>query len=485
MTVSLENAADRRILVVGDVMLDRYFEGTASRLSPEAPVPVVKVERVFERAGGAANVALNIAALGAKVTLVAYVGDDVDAGHLEKLLDQANVDHVLLKARAARTIVKLRALAMQQQVMRMDFEDSFAGEDHAALLRTMDGLLPDHDLLVLSDYAKGTLLQANEMIARAKQHDIRILVDPKGTDYSRYAGATLITPNENEFIAAGGRVGDDGEREASGAAMVERLGLEALLITRGEKGMCLCSPDQDMLSIPAEAREVFDVTGAGDTVIATLATAIALDFSFVDAMHWANQAAAIVVGRKGTAAVDATQLQLRVDEKDRRYHRSDALSAIDRAKATGEKIVMTNGCFDILHAGHVLYLEQAKALGDRLVVAINDDESVRRLKGPTRPVNHLADRIAVMGALSAVDWVVPFSGSTAADGTHEDTPRDIIARVQPDILVKGGDYTVASIVGADQVLTQGGRVEIIPFVDGRSTSAMIERAQRPAKEVVA
>jgi D-beta-D-heptose 7-phosphate kinase/D-beta-D-heptose 1-phosphate adenosyltransferase len=476
--MTLENIADRRILVVGDAMLDRYFEGTASRLSPEAPVPVLKVEQAFERAGGAANVAINIAALGAAVSLVAYVGDDSDADLLKRLLDQSGVECHFITASSACTIVKLRALAMRQQIMRLDFEDSFAGEDHAALRERVACLAPGHDLVVLSDYAKGTLHDVADLVEDLRSHHIPILVDPKGTDYSRYKGATLITPNEHEFIAAGGLGGDDEDRRTSAQAMVDRLGLAALLVTRGEKGMSLCLPSGEMHCIPAEAREVFDVTGAGDTVIATLAATIALGFPFLDAMHWANQAAAIVVARKGTAAVNAFELQSRIEAGRSPHDRSNAFSAIAQARRAGEAIVMTNGCFDILHAGHVTYLEQAKALGDRLVIAINDDASVERLKGAGRPVNPLGDRMAVLEALRAVDWVLPFTGSTGIDGTHEDTPRDIIDRVQPDILVKGGDYDIDTIVGADAVLARGGRVEVLPFVEGRSTSAIIERAGR-------
>lgn len=481
MTTTLASASDHRIMVVGDVMLDRYLEGTASRLSPEAPVPVLKVEQVFERAGGAANVAINIAALGARVTLVAYVGQDQDAIQLKALLEDAGVDCRFVPARTGRTIVKLRALAMRQQIMRMDFEDSFAGEQHGPLLDQIAELAPTHDLLVLSDYAKGTLAEAQSIIRLIEPYDIPVLVDPKGTDYSRYAGAAMITPNESEFVAAGGVTATDDEFRASAKAMVENLHLGALLVTRGEKGMSLCLPSGETHSIPAEAREVFDVTGAGDTVIATLATMIALGFPFRDAMHWANQAAAIVVARKGTASVNAFELQSRIDEGKSRYGRTDVLELIQQARDAGETVVMTNGCFDILHAGHVTYLERAKALGDRLVVAVNDDASVGRLKGPNRPINPLGDRMTVLEALSAVDWVIPFAGSTGPDGTHEDTPRDIIAQVQPHVLVKGGDYAAATVVGADEVLARGGRVEILPFVEGRSTTAIINQARQPSE----
>jgi D-beta-D-heptose 7-phosphate kinase/D-beta-D-heptose 1-phosphate adenosyltransferase len=471
----LRNVASKRILLVGDAMLDRYMEGPVGRISPEAPVPIVRVSDVFERPGGAANVALNLASLGVGVTFLAYVGADPDAGLLAKRLEAAGVTTRFVTAERARTIVKLRILSQRHQLLRLDFEDSFAGQSHAELLAAFTAALADHDLVVLSDYGKGTLEAVGAMIAAARAAGRPTIVDPKGTDFARYAGATAITPNASEFAAVAGKASDEADFAARGFRLRDELRLGHLLVTRGERGMSLFGPDGFRLDIPTEAREVYDVTGAGDTVIATLAATLAAGADFADATRLANLAAGIVVGRMGTATVTLDDLHAAATPEASADDVEPTLRRIAEAKARGERIVMTNGCFDILHAGHVDYLARAKALGHRLVVALNSDASVGRLKGPTRPVNPWADRAAVLAALEAVDWVVPFDGSIDAEGRHTDTPLDIIRAIGPDVLVKGGDYTIDTIVGAREVLAAGGEVRVLPFVEGRSTSAIIAR----------
>lgn len=465
----------QRILVVGDVMLDRYHEGATQRISPEAPVPVVRVEGRFERPGGAANVALNLASLGVPVTLLSWVGDDRDGELLQRLLQQSGVDCVFLKAQRARTIVKLRVLSRRQQVLRLDFEDDFSGEDDTRLTARFVPLLADHPLVVLSDYAKGVLAGAAELIAAARRHGATVLVDPKGQDFSRYAGATVITPNAGEFAAVAGRMDDEAAFAKAGEAMRRALALEHLLVTQGEQGMTLFSGAAQSLRVPAHALDVYDVTGAGDTVIATLAAGLSIGLAMDEAVRLANRAAGIVVGRKGTATVTAHELLAAQGLTPVFTSVDEIVARVQQARRRGERIVMTNGCFDVLHAGHVEYLTRARALGDRLVVAVNSDASVTRLKGPRRPVNRLEHRMAMLSALKAVDFVLPFDGSVGADGRANDTPVDLIVQVGPDVLVKGADYAIDQIAGAREVLARGGEVLTLPYVEGLSTSGLIER----------
>lgn len=464
-----------RVLVVGDVMLDRYWSGPVPRISPEAPVPVVRVQHNEDRPGGAANVALNLAALGARTRLIGVVGEDDPARVLREALGSAGVQADLLPARGAPTITKLRVLSRNQQLLRMDFESSFAAGafDPQVLLAQVQQALRDADVLVLSDYAKGTLCGAQALIRAARQAGVPVIVDPKGEDYERYRGAYCITPNVAELTLVAGAARDEADLIRRAEALRARLDLQAVLLTRSEHGMSLVQAQQDVLHLPARAREVFDVTGAGDTVVAVLAACVAAGRDLAQAAHLANLAAGIVVGKLGTSTVSPAELMRAVRE----LHADDTgildrdtlLARVAEARAHGETIVMTNGCFDLLHVGHVHYLEAARRLGDVLIVAVNDDESVRRLKGPGRPINPLPDRMRMLAALKPVDWVVAFS---------EDTPAALIEAVRPDVLVKGGDYRVEDIAGADAVLAAGGRVEVLDFVEGRSTTALIERAAR-------
>lgn len=464
-----------RVLVVGDVMLDRYWHGATSRISPEAPVPVVRVEQVEERPGGAGNVALNIAALGAQITLVGLTGQDEAAGALQRYLEAAHVTCAFESAPGFATVTKLRVLSKHQQLIRLDFEDGFLGHAPAGLLERYTQALPHTDVIVLSDYGKGTLRAVPELISRARYAGKPILIDPKGKDFEIYRGATLLTPNLAEFEAVVGHCGDEDELAARGEQLLRTLQLQALLITRSERGMTLLRAGHAALHLHAQAREVYDVTGAGDTVISVLAAALGAGVAMDAATALANRAAGIVVGKLGTATVSVNELRSALGEEfsARRgmVTEDELLPGVEEARARGEKIVMTNGCFDILHAGHVSYLEQAKRLGDRLIVAVNDDASVRRLKGDgavPRPVNPLAQRMAVLAGLKSVDWVVPFS---------EDTPQRLICRVLPHVLVKGGDYTPEQIAGHECVRARGGEVRILGFEAGCSTSRIIAALQ--------
>ncbi len=466
---SFENVS---VLVIGDVMLDRFWAGATHRVSPEAPVPVVKVSDCHNRAGGAGNVAVNIASLGARSKLAGLCGEDEAAQSLRASVEASGVQWAVTPC-AAETIVKLRVLSRNQQLLRMDFEASLSEYADDLFLSWLKTLLVDIDVVVLSDYGKGTLSRVAELITHCRELGKPVLVDPKGMDLNRYRGASLLTPNQSEFEAVVGKCQSDEELVLRGTQLLEDLELDALLITRSERGMTLLERGQQALHLPARAREVYDVTGAGDTVISVMAGAMGAGETFASATALANAAAGVVVAKLGTASVTRDELSaaLAMDVAENLPHVGAALTLptlmerVAQAKASGERIVMTNGCFDLLHAGHVSYLDAARRLGDRLIVAVNSDDSVARLKGPTRPVNPLAARMAVLAGLRSVDWVVPFSA---------DTPAELIAQLMPDILAKGGDYMAEAVVGYDTVVGNGGKVVILDFLAGYSTSGTID-----------
>ncbi|MDP8078689.1 bifunctional D-glycero-beta-D-manno-heptose-7-phosphate kinase/D-glycero-beta-D-manno-heptose 1-phosphate adenylyltransferase HldE [Phocoenobacter skyensis] len=461
-----------KVLVLGDVMLDRYWFGATNRISPEAPVPVVKVQNLEERAGGAANVAMNIAALNVPVTLHGLVGDDEAGSILDKLLNKHHIQNHCVTLDTHPTITKLRVLSRHQQLLRLDFEENFHNLSSQHLLEKLTNEVAEYGALILSDYGKGTLDDVQNMIQIARKVNIPILVDPKGTNFERYRGATLLTPNMTEFEAVMGQCKTDEELVEKGLQLIANYDLAALLVTRSEKGMTLLRPNQEAYHLPTLAKEVFDVTGAGDTVISVLATALADGRSYEEACYLANAAAGVVVGKLGTSTLTPTELEHAI------HHRSETgfgimteqelKSTISQIKRRGEVIIMTNGCFDILHPGHVSYLENARKLGDRLIVAVNSDESVKRLKGEDRPINDLNARMAVLAGLSSVDWVVPF---------EEDTPQRLISEILPDLLVKGGDYRPEDIAGSKEVWANGGDVKVLNFEDGCSTSNIIKKIQ--------
>ena len=461
---SFENA---RVLVVGDLMLDRYWHGPTSRISPEAPVPVVRVDLIEERPGGAGNVALNIATLGAQCTVMGLTGDDEAATVLATKLHAAGVKTHFIRLAQHATITKLRVMSRHQQLIRLDFEDGFVGQDLSVLEAGFARELDAHDVVVCSDYGKGCLRNVQKLIELCRLKNKRVLVDPKGTDFSRYAGATLITPNLAEFEAVTGSCRDEHDLVEKGRRLCQQVKLGGLLITRSEHGMTLIEEDEAR-HLPTQAREVYDVTGAGDTVISTLAAAMASGLSTFDATVLANLAAGIVVAKSGTAAVSVAELKTEIRKRSQvsRGIVSEAalLETVAACQQLGERIVMTNGCFDILHAGHVTYLQQARALGDRLIVAVNIDETVRRLKGADRPVNNVDYRMLMLSALECVDWVVAFS---------EDTPTRLICELKPDILVKGGDNDPNTIPGADCVRQAGGDVKVLSYIEGVSTTSII------------
>lgn len=457
-----------RIAVIGDVMLDRYWSGAATRISPEAPVPVLRVRGQEDRIGGAANVAANAVAVGTQTTLAGLIGDDADGQAIESLCRAVGITPMLLR-NAAPSTVKLRALAQHQQLLRLDFEAPPAAGAATSLLVDAPRIFAGAGAIVLSDYAKGALDQPQAWIDKARAARIPVIVDPKHQDFGRYAGADLLTPNLAEFHAAVGICADEPTLVERAISLCRQHGFGGLLVTRGEHGMSLVRPGFSPLHLPAQARDVFDVTGAGDTVCALLACGLAAGLDLPTATALANIAAGIVVGKLGTAVVSNEELTAATRPAEGAVLKgvlteAQLLAEVAMARSRGQRIVMTNGCFDLLHVGHLRYLEAAAALGDRLIVAVNTDASVKRLKGPSRPINSTATRMEVLAGLRAVDWVTAF---------EEDTPQRLIAAVGPDVLVKGGDYTVDQIAGAAEVLARGGRVLTLPFHEGHSTTGLI------------
>jgi len=449
-------------------MLDEYWFGDTGRISPEAPVPVVRARSTEQRPGGAANVAVNVAALGAQARLAAIIGVDDRGVVLAELLKSHGVVCEFIRCAQLPTIHKLRVLARNQQLIRLDAEQPLEG-CAVDFGRLFESALRDVDVVVLSDYGKGTLSRSAELIEKCRVAKLPVLVDPKGREFGRYRGASVLTPNQAEFEAVVGPWSDDAEFVEKAESLRADLDLEMLLVTRGDRGMVLVAHSAAPVMLAAQGREVFDVTGAGDTVIALMSVALGAGMSGPDAVAIANLGAGLVVGKIGAATVSRSELGLALHRRGsggRGLVELDELATlVGEAKARGERIVMTNGCFDILHAGHVSYLEEAKSLGDHLIVAVNDDASVTRLKGADRPITGLDDRMAVLAGLAAVDWVVPFA---------DDTPAKVVERLLPDVLVKGGDWRAKDIAGGDTVIANGGEVRVLDFKKGRSTSALIE-----------
>ena len=468
MSMAIPDFSKLKVVVAGDLMLDQYWFGPASRISPEAPVPIVRVARSEARAGGAANVAMNLVSLGVETTCCGIVGDDGTGMDLKGLLEIEGINAALAQSERHPTITKLRVLSRNQQLIRLDTEQVYSEADADALVQVASEQLAGSDVCILSDYAKGSLRQVEKLIAGCRDNGIPVLVDPKGTEFSRYSGATVLTPNLAEFEAVAGKATDDEDLIARARRLCSDLQLDAVVVTLSERGMLVVSAETETI-LPARARQVFDVTGAGDTVIAALAAGLGSGLALEEAAALANLAAGLVVRKIGAASVTPAELNLALHEQGEGGRglltTAQAVAVAAETRARGEKLVMTNGCFDILHKGHVAYLQEAKSRGDRLLVAVNSDDSVKRLKGADRPINPLEDRMAVLAGLASVDWVVPFG---------EDTPAELIEKILPDVLVKGGDYTPDAIAGGKAVLQNGGTVEVLRFHEGRSTSTIVD-----------
>jgi len=467
------------IIVVGDVMLDRYLWGDVERISPEAPVPVVRITHRSDTVGGAGNVALNLQGLGCRTHLLGVRGDDSPGRYLLKRLRAYEIPSDLVVARAMPTTTKTRIIGQGQQLVRLDEEmpAELSTRVCRRLIKRLEALLPDAQGVVISDYGKGLFITdlAGQIIQRCRAAGRPVFVDPKGSNWQRYAGANGITPNESELqqVAPFNRY-DDQDLTEKAQGVLQCYQLESLVVTRGSRGMSLFHPQRPAVHIPTKAREVFDVSGAGDTVIATLTAAVAAGMPLRPAARLANVAAGVVVGKIGTQPIKAHELRQALNERGptgsgKILNRQDACAIVAGWQAEQKQVVFTNGCFDILHIGHLTLLRRAAEQGDRLVVGLNSDTSVRRLKGNGRPIMPQSERAALLANLECVDLVVIFD---------EETPRALIRAMAPNVLVKGGDYTPDQVVGRDIVEAAGGKVVIVPLAGKISTTTVIDRVQK-------
>ena len=475
---TVKKCSGREIWVVGDLMLDEYVQGAVERISPEAPVPVVRAAAMHYRLGGAANVARQVAVLGARVVLAGVIGEDEAGRRILQDCGRAGIDtRGVVQDGSRPTTRKLRVLGHGQQIVRLDWEDATSC-DSSLTGRLRDRMLAGRrpEAIILSDYAKGVLTDEclTHFIGAARAHGCRVLVDPKRRDLAGYKGASVLTPNLGELSRAAGRRLDPDDLESIGAAarpFIESASLEGILVTLSERGMLFVRADGVLHHIPAERRAVADVTGAGDTAVAVLATALAAGANIEQAMQLANTAAGLAVAKVGAVAIEPAEISAALaDPSESKVLSQQELAARAAGWHTaGRKIVFTNGCFDLLHAGHLSLLHEAAKFGDVLVLAINSDESVQRLKGGSRPILPASDRAALLAALACVDAVTVFD---------EDTPLEVLRVLRPHVLVKGQDYGLANVVGRELVEAAGGRVELVPILDARSTSAIVERIRR-------
>lgn len=475
----LDRYPGMHIWVVGDLMLDEYVMGAVERISPEAPVPIVRVRDTEHRLGGAANVARQVAALGAHVSLAGVIGGDATGDDFLRLCEASNIDtRAVIRLSERRTTRKLRVLGHSQQLLRLDWEDVKPCTPQAAVRmvsRLAEG--PRPNAIILSDYAKGVLTPETIASVTALRGTGPVVVDPKHRDFTRYRGATTITPNLRELELAAGQTLDVDDRAAIAAAarpLAEAAGLEAMVVTLGDRGMLVVPVQGHDIAVPAIQRAVYDVTGAGDTAISVLTLSLAADASLFAAAQLANAAAGVSVGQIGAVAVDAVSIRdaLSARPDGKILSRDDLVTRAATWRMAGKRIVFTNGCFDLLHAGHLSLLSQSAKLGDILVLAINSDASVRRLKGPERPLVPQEDRAAVLAALEYVDAVTIFD---------EDTPLEVLQSIRPHVLVKGGDYKLEDVVGRELMEATGGRVMLVPLTPEKSTTALVERIRAGGK----
>ena len=471
----MEEIKKPNILVIGDLMIDHYLWGNVNRISPEAPVQVVEVEKETTVLGGAGNVVNNLVALGADVMVMSVVGEDKNGDEITQMLESIKVKHYLICDENRKTTKKSRIIASHQQVVRYDHEskEDISAQSEALLTTGLLNIIEEFDVVLVSDYGKGVITDSlmGKINFCASGNDVKVLVDPKGDDYSKYIGSYLLTPNKKEAqIATKMEINDDASLKVALKKLHNTACLQVPMITLSEDGIAILDENNNVIKKPTVAREVYDVTGAGDTVLASLGYCLAKDDNIIEAMEFANLAAGVVVGKIGSATATLEE----IEEYKSSLHKSSIEShiktfkeienTVERLKKQNKKIVFTNGCFDILHKGHVQYLDKAKSFGDVLILGLNSDSSVKALKGDNRPINTQDDRAYILAALESVDYVVIFD---------DNTPLSLIQIVQPDILVKGGDYEGKEVVGSDIAK----EVKLVQFVDGKSTTKTIEKIQ--------
>lgn len=471
------NFSQAKILIVGDVMLDQYWYGDTNRISPEAPVPVVRIADDDLRLGGAANVAWNASTLGCQVKLLSVVGDDEAAQKIELLLAEKNVTAQLIRAKDITTIRKTRVLSRRQQMLRLDHEEATCIIPDTAIQEMQAAyaeLISDYDVVILSDYAKGIFTSTKFFIQVAKQHNVKVLADPKTLDFSKYRDIDLLKPNLNEFEAVVGKCNNISDIETKGATLLEQCNIDTLVVTRGSDGVSVVSKSHKPIHLPSYSGEVFDVTGAGDTFISTLAICTACKLDLYNSVRISSMAAAIVVGKVGTSTASLSEIKDMLHRKVNLpvgvIEENVLIEVLKISKSRGEKIVFVNGCYDILHFGHIRYLERAAELGDRLIVGVNTDSSVKRLKGPDRPIYNENQRMEVLASLKVVDWVVKF---------EENTPGRLVESLNPDVLAKGNEHfktidDIPASEGTEFVLQNGGEVHLIGRTPDVSSSAALE-----------
>ena len=462
-----------QILIIGDIILDEYWFGDSNRISPEAPIPVVDINKKDFRLGGAGNVALNLLEFISNTTLISSIGKDLDGKIIKKILKKKKVKYQLKKISIGKSIKKLRVFSGQHQMIRLDFESAkknYTLELNNKIKKEID----KSKLILLSDYGKGTLLNVRKIIKYAKTKSKLIIIDPKGSDFNKYRHASILTPNINEFINVVGEVNNKTQLIKKARNLIKKNNLIGILVTQGKNGMTFVSKNKVIQKKPL-TQNVYDVTGAGDTVIATFSAYLNLGKTYEESMEMANIAASTVIKKIGTTTVNKKEIEeineARKETLNKKFYKSnlEILKRVEEIKSKNMKLVMTNGCFDIIHAGHIHLLKNAKRFGDFLIVAINSDKSVKSLKGNKRPINKLSDRIELLKSLSFVDLIIVF---------NELTPIKIIKMLSPDVLVKGGDYKIKDIVGADFVKSKKGQVKTIKLKKGYSTTKLLQKKNK-------
>ena len=466
---NLKIKTNLKILVIGDLMLDQYWIGNVHRISPEAPVPILSSIKEKINLGGAANVALNCKSLGANVKVLGICGKDKYGSKLKFLMSKNKISYELIECKDLNTILKLRLTSQNQQLVRVDFENKFNKKSAIALYSIFLKNIDFADIIIISDYNKGSLLNIKKIIESAKLKQKKVIVDPKGNDFDKYFGADIITPNFFEFEKIVGKCRKENDIVKKGQDLIKKLDLKNLLITRGDKGMTLLGNKGEINKLDAIKKQVFDVTGAGDTVVASLGVFWGSNFSIETSTFCANLAASVVVGNHGASNVSMKKLKSIIKDnrtfEDKFIPRSKIFQVTKKLKKQNRSLVLTNGCFDILHHGHISFLNEAKRMGDILIVAVNEDNSVKKLKGLNRPINDLHSRCKVLSALLSIDYITTFS---------EESPEKLIMEIIPDVLVKGGDYKINEIAGGSFVLSKGGLVKALNYIDGVSTTKIIK-----------